>query len=107
MYRMKVLYDHHRMPVRLTDERLSHILDHPEMSGMESAIAETLRKPESVIQSRSEAGARLYYRLYPGTQVGEKYLCIVVKVLQEDAFILTAYLTDRLKRGEVIWSAAP
>ena len=40
--------------------------------------------------------------------MGEKLLCVVVKVLREDdAFVLTAYLTDRLKRGEVIWSAQP
>lgn len=95
------------MPIRLTDERLAHILDHPEMSGMESEIGETLREPESVIQSRSDAETRLYYRFHASIMVGDKFLCVVVKAQREDAFILTAYLTDRPKRGEVIWTAEP
>lgn len=75
------------------------------MAGMEPKIAETLRDPERVIQSRSDDEARLYYRFYTDAPVGEKFLCVVVKVRREDAFILTAYLTDRIKRGDVIWSA--
>lgn len=74
---------------------------------MEAAIGETLLAPEIVIQSRSDGQARLYYRSYTGTPVGEKLLCVVVKVLRGDAFVLTAYLTDKLKRGEVIWTAEP
>ena len=102
---MKILHDYRGMPVRLTDERLAHILGHPEMSEMEPAIAETLQDPGSVIRSRSDEQARPYYRFYPETAVGEKFMCVVVKVRQEDAFVLTAYLTDKLKRGEIIWSA--
>lgn len=96
------------MPIRLTYERLAHVLDHPEMTGMEAAIDDTLLGPETMIQSQSDDQARLYYRSYRSTPVGEKLLCVVVKVPREDdAFVLTAYLTDKLKRGEVIWSAQP
>ncbi len=49
----------------------------------------------------------MYYRLYPETRVGEKYLCVVVKVKKADAFVLTAYLTDTVKKGEVLWNAKP
>jgi predicted short-subunit dehydrogenase-like oxidoreductase (DUF2520 family) len=35
-------------------------------------------------------GARLYYRLYLGTRVGDKHLCVVVKVAENDAFVPTA-----------------
>jgi len=104
---MEVLHDSREMPVRLTEERLAHILGHPEMSEMESAIAETLQYPETVIQSRSDEQARLYYRLYPETEVGEKFVCVVVKAREGDAFVLTAYLTDKLKLGEMIWSVEP
>lgn len=104
---MRILYDHRGMPIRLTDERLAHILDHPEMTGMEAAIDETLLEPEIVIQSQSDDQARIYYRSYSSTPVGEKLLCVVVKIAREDAFVLTAYLTDKLKRGEILWSARP
>ena len=36
---MKTLLDFQGRPVRLTDERGQHILEHPEMAGMESALA--------------------------------------------------------------------
>ena len=35
--------------------------------------------------------------------VGEKYLCVIVKVVDSDAFVLAAYLTDRIKKGVPIW----
>ncbi len=104
---MRVLRDFRGMPVRLSDERLVHILEHPEMEGLEAAIAETLAKPECVIQSLSDERARLYYRYYLGTRVGDKFLCVVVKLTDGDAFVLTAYLTDRVKRGTLVWSAKP
>lgn len=77
------------------------------MVGLESAIEETLRSPELVVESRIDATARLYYRLYIGTKVGDKHLCVVVKFAQDDAFVVTAYLTDQPKRGRVIWKAEP
>ena len=42
---------------------------------------------------------RLYYRFYFRTVAGGKYLCVVVKVGQSGAFVLTAYLTKRVKKG--------
>ncbi len=73
------------------------------MIGSRSAVAETLREPEAVIQSTSDPLARLYYRFYHRTMVGGKHLCVVVKVRQDDAFVVTAYLTDRAKKGIVLW----
>jgi hypothetical protein len=41
--------------------------------------------------------------LLPGTRVGDKWLCVVVKYAADDAFVLTAYLTDKPKKGEQLW----
>ena len=100
---MKEYADYEGQRVRLTDERLAHILDHPEMAGMEAAIGETLIRPERVVESLSDSEARLYYRFYVGTRVGDKHLCVVVKVQAEDAFVITAYLTDTVKKGTQLW----
>jgi hypothetical protein len=90
---MKKLKDYQGRTVRLTEERLAHILEHPEMRDMAAAIEQTLAAPEKVIRSLSDAAAELYYRFYFGTRVGGKYFCVVVKVKEEDAFVLTAYLS--------------
>lgn len=100
---MKILKDFQGREIRLTEERLRHILGHPEMKQMETAITETLERPEKVIESLSDPEAQLYYRFYLGTRVGDKYLCVVVKIKETDAFLLTAYLTDTIKKGELIW----
>jgi hypothetical protein len=100
---MKMLQDFRGMAIRLTDERLAHILEHPEMAGMEAEIGWTLRKPEMVVESLSDSQAHLYYRYYMETRSGGKYLCVVVKIGRDDAFVLTAYLTDAVKRGKQIW----
>lgn len=103
---MEVVIDYQGLAVRLTDERLAHILEHPEMVGLEAAISETLKHPALVIQSISDDAARLYYRFYSGTRVGDKFVCVVVKVRPGDAFVLTAYLTDKPKKGTVLWNAS-
>jgi hypothetical protein len=47
----KVFRDWQGLKVRLTVERLDHIMEHPEMTGMERAIEETLAEPEEVLES--------------------------------------------------------
>lgn len=99
----RVAVDFEGRSIRLTDERLAHISEHPEMASAEPRIVETLANPDAVVQSRSDEAVRLYYRHYSQTVVGPKWLCAVVKVTGDDAFVITAYLTDRLKRGTVLW----
>ena len=100
---MKRLVDYQGRTVRLTDERSQHILEHPEMVGMEAAIEQTLKEPETVSRSSTDPAVVLSHRYIPGTLVGDKWLCVVVKYLANDAFVLTAYLTDQPQAGEVLW----
>ena len=100
---MKVLKDCFGHSVRLTDERLAHILEHPEMQGMAAEVERVLCEPQLVRRSRSDATVRLFYEFYAQTIVGGKWLCVVVKYLENDAFVVTAYLTDKPKAGEDLW----
>jgi hypothetical protein len=100
----RTLRDFHGLEIRLTDERLAHILEHPEMIGMEAAIEETLKNPVQLVESLSDPHSRMYYRHYTGTKVGDKHLCVVVKVTDTDAFVLTAYLTNKMKQGKTLWA---
>ncbi len=73
------------------------------MQTMEPALAQTLQSPALVVQSRTDERAVLFYRHYRGTAVSDKWLCVVVTYLSDDAFVLTAYLTDRPKKGKGLW----
>ena len=100
---MLLLRDHQGREVRLTDERLAHIHEHAEMVGLDEAIGQTLSHPALVIESLSDPSAASDYRSFLGTQVGDKWLCVVVKCSPLDAFVLTAYLTDERKKGIQLW----
>ena len=100
---MKIFKDVEGRSIRLTEERRRHILEHPEMVDMIPVIEETLMSPHKIVESLSDAQAHLYYRFYIGTKVGDKHLCVVVKINLNDAFVLTAYLTDTTKKGKILW----
>ena len=75
----------------------------PKCAEMESALQETLRHPTLVIESRTVSQVQLNYRFYIGTRIGDKWLCVVVKYGVDDKFVLTAYLTDKPKKGKQVW----
>ena len=100
---MKLIRDCFGQDVRLTDERLAHILEHEEMAVMESEIERVLQAPAEVRASRSDENVKLFYAFYAETRVGGKWLCVVVKYLPDDAFVVTAYLTETMKTGETVW----
>ena len=72
------------------------------MYGMEWAIGETLEDPAAILPSVKDPESVLeYFRWFPNTSRGEKYVRVVVKFHQDDAFVLTAHLTRRIpQRGE-------
>jgi len=94
--------DLHHRSIRLTDERLAHLeSDHPEMQGQAPRISEALADPDRVVRSSADAQVELFYKLYPSTPVTTKFLCVVVKTLPDDNFIITSYDTDSVKRGDL------
>jgi hypothetical protein len=101
---MKLLVDHRGRGIRLTDERFDHLqAHHPEMFGQLDRFSETLSVPDMVIRSKVDASVELFYKHYSASPVSDKFLCIVVKTSGMDYFVITAYYTDTVKRGEVLW----
>ena len=98
-----VLQDRFGRAVRLTDERLTHILEHEEMAGQLDKMTETVRDPEVIVRSQRDPDVHLYHKRYLITPVTEKNLLVAIKVIQTDAFVLTAFFTDTIKKGERIW----
>jgi len=102
---MELLQDCFGKNVRLTAERLEHIREHSEMVGLESEISKVLASPELVLESRTDSAVKLFYDFYAQTIVGGKWLCVVVRYSVEppDAFVVTAYLTNKPKQGKILW----
>ena len=57
---MQILQDCFGKTVRLTEERLEHIREHPEMVGLVSEISKVLPSPEFVVESQTDTGVKLF-----------------------------------------------
>jgi hypothetical protein len=90
--------------IKLTAGQWAHFtVLRPYLIAMEWAVRETLENPEEVRKSERAPHSRLYYRRYTNTVLGDKFMCVVVKFLENDAFISTAYLARKINPGELIW----
>jgi hypothetical protein len=99
----ETLVDHKGQNIRLTHERWNHILDHPEMEGERSRIEETLSNPEIIIATVQDQSVHTYHRFYKTTPVTSKYMIVAVKILDDDAFVVTAFYSNRMKKGGIVW----
>jgi hypothetical protein len=99
----QTLTDYQGREIRLPLERWKHIMEHPEMVDQQASITETLASPDLIIATDADPDVHAYHRLYPQTPVTRKDLIVAVKVLLDDAFILTAFFSGRLKKGQLIW----
>ena len=89
--------------IRLSEEIIKHILERPEMLNQEGKIKETLSNPELIKGSVSDENVVIYYRHYTTTPVTSKYLAVIVKLEATENFIISAYFTNRIKKGELVW----
>jgi len=86
--------------IRTTKEhwKLISEIKHPIIKEHEKEVKETLAEPDEIRQSRKDLSVFLYYRK------SEKYfVCVLVKHLNSEGFIITAYLADKIKKGNTIW----
>lgn len=98
-----VYTDYEGRSIRLTNERKEHILEHVEMHGQLDRIRETLKSPELVIATNLDEAIHVYHRYYAQTPVTSKHLHVAVKLLEGDAFVVTAFFSNRVKKGTKIW----
>ncbi len=100
---MKILKDYKNKDVRLPDERIRHFASRLARNEMFDLLEESLSDPDFIIQSKSDPQAVINYKFHRGTKGDDKYLCVVVKYDGSDAYVLTAYPSDQIKKGELIW----
>lgn len=89
---MRYFNDLNKRKIRFTDERRNHLeQNHPEMVKQERRIKEALESPDKIILSKTDSKVELFYKYYENTPVNAKHLCVVVKSINDDSFIITSY----------------
>ncbi len=71
---------------------------HPSLSGKKSLVQRAVEDPDFVRKSHTDPAVFLYYLAY-----NAYWLCVVCKHENGRGFFVTAYVTDRIKRGEEVW----
>ncbi len=73
-------------------------IKHPEIGGKEEEVKECLQNPDEVRKSSGDPEVFLFY-----VKQEKYFLCVVVKHSDGEGFIITAYITDKIKEGGAIW----
>lgn len=71
---------------------------HPDLTGRETALQQSLASPDEIRRSRRDPHVLLFYR-----RVDPYWLVAVIRRLNGDGFLITAYRTDTIKEGERLW----
>ena len=71
---------------------------HPSMRGLDEFVKSSLTEPVEVRRSERDQSVHLHY----GKFKAKLLVCTVVKFLNGDGFVITAYLTRRMI-GDSIW----
>ncbi len=86
--------------VRITEEYWEFLITvkHPPMRGREEDVKTVLQGAEEVRVSKVDSKVYLYYKKFD-----KRFLCVVVRHLNGEGFIISAYPTDAMKEGTVKW----
>lgn len=72
---------------------------HPEVIGKEIEVQNCLRQPEQIRRSNQDQAVYLFY-------VGQPPYSLVVvakQLTKEEGFVITSYLSDKVKEGDLVW----
>lgn len=91
-----------RIYIRLTDERWAHITEeHCELAGLRLEVLETVKNPSQIFAG--SLGELIALR----EMAKGKYPAVIYREWERDGFIITAFLTKRIKslnRRKLLWS---
>jgi hypothetical protein len=95
------VFSKNHVPIRLTDERWAHIIEeHCELAGMRYEVLEALANPSRVLQGNGGELLALH-EISP-----KKYLVVVYRESEADGFVITAFVTSKIRsltRRKQLW----
>ena len=95
------IFSKNGIPIRLTDERWLHITEeHCELAGLRLEVLETITNPLKILAGH-------HRELMAIREIENKFLVVIYREFEKDGFIITAFLTKRIKSlmgRKQIWS---
>ncbi|MGE0827598.1 MAG: DUF4258 domain-containing protein [Candidatus Binatia bacterium] len=87
--------------VRCSEEwwRYVSTVKHPVLETRQADVIATLSTPMEIRRSTKDQAVLLFYRM-----AVPRFLCVVVRQENGEGFLITAYPTDSLKKGAIVWS---
>ena|SRR3989344_8762293 len=84
--------------VYLTKERWSHInIEHPEIASYVEEFKEVLNNPTKIVDYPHDKNIKYYHKHFKNRKEKSKYLLMIVKYLNDEGFIITAYFVRNIK----------
>ena len=86
--------------VRTSDEYWQKIIaKHSDIAELENSVKQTLADPDEVRLSNYDPNVLLFYRILKK----KRWMVAVTRRLDEEGFLITAYQTNAIKQGEILW----
>ncbi|WP_254568033.1 hypothetical protein [Oscillatoria sp. HE19RPO] len=86
--------------VRTSEEYWEKLLvKHPDIADLEAEIQQALTAPDEIRRSSHDPNVLLFYLILKQ----KRWVVAVVRRLNGDGFLITAYQTDAIKEGETLW----
>ncbi len=87
------------VPIRVTEERWEHVVDaRPYMQPYFGTVLDTIERPTYVLRGD---GGTLKAVL---ALARKKYFCVIYREIgSTDGFMITAYISEKLDKGKIIW----
>ncbi len=83
--------------IRLTKRQWSHIRKkHPEVENHEEII-KAIRNPDKIIKNLYDESINHYYKYFKEKKSPNQFLLVLVKYLNGDGFVVTAYFEKNIK----------
>ncbi len=82
--------------IRLTKKQWKHIMErHSYMQKYLEEIKETIKFPDKIINA--QLNKSYYYKNYKHLKFPNRFLLVIVKYLNGEGFVITAYQTNKIK----------
>ncbi len=75
------------------------IVKHPDIANLELEVQQALANPDEIHRSSRDENILLFYAVLKA----KRWVVAVAKRLNGDGFLITAYQTDAIKEGELLW----